>query len=316
MRALLLLAVSLQLRRCVSRPGCETWYDTTQHGASWVSIAEFGAKPDGTDATAAIQKAVDSKRGSVGAKLRATVFVPSGEYVVSDTIVLWAATTFVGSSSAAPGCRSKLVLRDGAAGFSDSSALKPVLVTTGGYNRSAEAAKAAGWWNQAENANDVFYNQIHSVDLRLGQNPGATGVMWHPAQGTSVRDMTIDARGAYSSLDYGSATGYFNVSGTVDGGGGGTLEGIRTQGGQYGVRGGGTNWMFRTLRVVNASVAGLQLNTGSWNNVFLDVVVSGSPVAVNLSQRNNNIVMLDSRLQCPAVPTKALVSNIGPQLVA
>lgn len=81
--------------------------------------------------------------------------------------------------------------------------------------------------------------------------------MWHPAQGTSVRDLNIDAGSGYSSVDYGSATGYFNISGTTDGGGGGTLEGISTVGGRYGVRGGGTNWMFRSLRVANASVAGM-----------------------------------------------------------
>jgi hypothetical protein len=89
-------------------------------------------------------------------------------------------------------------------------------------------------------------------------------------------------------------------TGTVDGGGGGTLEGIRILGGRYGVRGGGTNWMFRTLRVENATKAGLLLNSGSWNNVFLDVHVSGSPVAVNLSQHNNNVVMLDSIFEIPA----------------
>ena len=161
-------------------------------------------------------------------------------------------------------------------------------------------AKAAGWWNQGENANDVFYNQLHSIDLRLGANPGAVGVMWHPAQGTSVRDMAIDAHGAYSGVDYGSATGYAHLNGTTDGGGGGTLEDLRITAGRYGVRGGGTNWCFRTLRVANASVAGLHLNTGSWNNGFLDVEVSGCPVAVNLSQHNNNVVMLDSRFKLPA----------------
>ena len=134
---------------------CTTWYDSTQHGDSFVSAADFGAKPDGkTDSTAAIQAAVDSGRGSVGAKRRATVYLPSGEYrphtinplllvlsrsfsdrvcmgtVVSDTMVLWAATTFVGSSSAAPGCRSILRLKDSSAGFGDTSALKPVLVTS------------------------------------------------------------------------------------------------------------------------------------------------------------------------------------------
>lgn len=262
------LLLALQLHHVQSEspvPNCTTWYDATRHGSSWVSAADFGATPDGvTDSTAAIQAAVDSGRGSVGAKRRATVYLPSGEYIVSDTIVLWAATTFVGSSSDKPGCRSTLVLRSRSAGFADEAALKPVLVTSDGYNRTAQAAKADGWWVQGENANDVFYNQLHHIDLRLGEhNPGAVGVLWHPAQGTSVRDMSIDASGGFSGIDYGSATGYCNVSGTTDGGGGGTLESIATVGGQFGVRGGGTNWMFRSLRATNASKAGLYLNTGS-----------------------------------------------------
>ena len=188
MAMLMLLPPLLLPLHAASEGICDTWYDTTTHGRSWVSVAAFGAKRDGkSDATAAIQAAVDSRRGTVGAKRRATVYLPPGVYLVSDTILLWAATTFVGSSSTVPGCRSTLVLADSSPGFGDSSALKPLLVTTDGYNRSAAAAKAAGWWNQGENANDVFYNQLHHLDLRLGANPGATGVLWHPAQGTSVR---------------------------------------------------------------------------------------------------------------------------------
>ena len=101
---------------------CQTWYDATQHGSSFASAAAFGAKPDGrTDATAAIQAALDQQRGSVGAKRKATVYLPPGEYLVSDTLLLWAATTFVGSSSAEIGCRSTLVLADGAAGFGNAA---------------------------------------------------------------------------------------------------------------------------------------------------------------------------------------------------
>jgi hypothetical protein len=36
------------------------------------------------------------------------------------------------------------------------------------------------------------------------------------------------------------------------------------------------------------------------NNVFLDTIVTGCPVAVSISQRNNNIVMLDSEFKLPA----------------
>ena len=89
-----MLLLAPALAAAAAAGGCATWYDSTAHGDSWVSAAAFGAKPDGeTDATAAIQAAVDSGRGSVGAKRRATVYLPSGDYVVSDTIVLWAATT-------------------------------------------------------------------------------------------------------------------------------------------------------------------------------------------------------------------------------
>jgi glucan 1,3-beta-glucosidase len=229
-------------------------------------------------------------------------------------LVVWLLAVMLRGAPPERRCRSTLVLQDAAAGFGDPSALKPLLVTADGYNRTAAAAKEAGWWHQGENANDVFYNQLHHVDLRLGaNNSGATGVLWHPAQGTSVRDVSVDASGgAFSSVDYGSCTGYYNISGTDDGGGGGTLEGIRTRGGRYGVRGGGTNWMFRSVHVADAAVAGLLLNTGSWNNVLLDVRVSGAPVAVNLSQHNNNIVMLDALLDAPPGGTGLNLFHMNP----
>ena len=82
----------------------------------------------------------------MGGKRRATVYVPSGSYLVSDTIAMWASTTLIGSSSKAPGCRSELILKDGTAGFGDASALQPLLVTTDGYNHSTKSARARGWW--------------------------------------------------------------------------------------------------------------------------------------------------------------------------
>ena len=195
----------------------------------------------------------------------------------------------------------------------NASALKPLLVTADGYNCSSAAARAAGWWHEHENTNDVFFNQLHSIDLRLGANPGATGVLWHPAQGTSVRDMAIDAQGAFSGLDYGPAMGYGGLDGHAAGaGGGGTLEGIRTLGGRYGLRGGGSQWMLRSIEVANASVAGWLMDTGSWNNAALDVKISGCPTALNVSQARNNVVLLDSVLTVPPGGTGLSLYDISP----
>ena len=79
-----------------------------------VNVRLCGAKGDGvTDDTKAFQAAVDAHQ---------SVFVPSGTYVLSDTLTLGPRTALVGEGMP------HLMLKDGAPGFGDASKPKPMLL--------------------------------------------------------------------------------------------------------------------------------------------------------------------------------------------
>ena len=119
---------------------CSTWYDTTAHGSTFRRVTEFGAKGDGTtDDTKAIQAAIDARVGSVNQKMPALVYLPAGRYLISNSLVMYFHSHLVGSLSPQAGCRSQIVLSDGADGFSDAAAPKPMLVTDNGFNRSTSS---------------------------------------------------------------------------------------------------------------------------------------------------------------------------------
>ncbi len=130
-----------------ARAADHSWYARTAHppgpgGSGFRSVAAFGAKGDGvTDDTAAIQAAIDANRGSINAKAAASVYVPPGTYLISDTLILWANTELRGSSL--PGAPSTLRLAPNAPGFNSTSALKPLLATTSGYGQPTTYRK---WW--------------------------------------------------------------------------------------------------------------------------------------------------------------------------
>ncbi|KAK3938612.1 pectate lyase superfamily protein-domain-containing protein [Diplogelasinospora grovesii] len=89
------------------------WMETlTQHGASpyassqdykvWRNVKNYGAVGNGVaDDTAAIQKAISDGRGD-GAALAATVYFPSGTYLVSSPITHVAHTEMIGNPLALP----------------------------------------------------------------------------------------------------------------------------------------------------------------------------------------------------------------------
>ena len=188
-----------------------SWYGTTHHGEGFVNVkdAQFGAKGDGvTDDTAALQLAINHNRLQAGLPpaptqrpfappSRAVVYLPPGTYVVSDTVVLWFFTHLRGSTLDPP----TVLLKSSAAGFGDAGALKPILATAGGCNQSIP------WWRDNFHANDMFYNQIHSININAGRgNSGAVGVYWSIAQQTSIRDLHIE--GARVGIDVAVTRGY------------------------------------------------------------------------------------------------------------
>ena len=150
---------------------CSTWYDGTTHDdAVYRSVLDFGAVGDGvTDDTKAIQAAIDHDAGPPHQpplqKHPRVVYFPPGEYRVSDTLVVYFHTHLVGSHhrlndhqglGAPAACRSALVLGDRSPGFGDAAALKPVLVTDNGFNRSV----GSPWWLDTVDKNMLFFAQV------------------------------------------------------------------------------------------------------------------------------------------------------------
>ena len=58
--------------------------------------------------------------------------LPSGVYIISDTLAVYFHTHIVGSTSESPGCRSSIVLASNATGFGDARKAKPMLATDNG----------------------------------------------------------------------------------------------------------------------------------------------------------------------------------------
>lgn len=90
---------------------------------TWVNLRDLGAKGDGvTDDTAAIQKAIAEHR---------TIYIPSGRYIVTDTIALKPDTVLIGLSPTT----TQFDLPDSTPGFQGPGDAKPLLETPpGGTN--------------------------------------------------------------------------------------------------------------------------------------------------------------------------------------
>ena len=142
-------------------PGCETW----------VNIRDLGAKGDGsTDDTAVLQKAIREHR---------TIYLPSGCYVVRDTLQLQPDTVLIGLH---PGA-TQILLPDGTPGYQGIGAPKALLAApkggrnlvvgiglyTSGNNRRAVAAL----WQAGSNSmmNDVRFLGGHGTPLPDGCAP-------------------------------------------------------------------------------------------------------------------------------------------------
>lgn len=199
---------------------------TASQLADWgiidVTLPPYSADPAGKrDATKAIQQAVNDARDG-----RLIVFLPPGEYLVSDTIianqqtpkgrgepllarrdeypcVIWGGTK---------GGRATIVLADRAPGFGDPSKPKPVL-----YSLSYRTP------TESDNPNISFNQLMISFDVELGDgNPGAIGVDHQGAQGTATEDVHVNASGAFA--------GFRGTSGS-----GGGVSHISVRGGRYGL---------------------------------------------------------------------------------
>jgi hypothetical protein len=184
--------------------------------------AQQAAKGDGvTDDTAALQDAWDYLKNAyveAGANTATSydsanfwVYLPAGTYLVSDTIIYRGGTLetdpsgyvwndvvhvrFYGENRAT----TKIRLKDGSAGYGDSTMPKVVL---------------AMQHPDTVFNNIVGENSIRNLTIDVGNdNPGAVGLLFQGANSTSMRNVTIlseDGQGTYGLwFKIGSVQGYY-----------------------------------------------------------------------------------------------------------
>lgn len=148
-------------------------------------VTAYGAKPDdGTDDTAAIQKAITENVGT-GKPL----YFPAGVYDIDDSLVCrdakgkWEAhITFQGQS------REKTVLKlaESAKGFDDRGKPKALLLTGSHWN---EGDSDTGGGNKA------FRNNILDLTLDTGEHPGAIGIEWANSNWGAIEDVRVIGTG-------------------------------------------------------------------------------------------------------------------------
>ncbi|MFA9216842.1 MAG: glycosyl hydrolase family 28-related protein, partial [Sphingomonadaceae bacterium] len=132
----------------------------------WVSAHTFGAKGDGqTDDTAALQKAIDSKR---------VIYLPLGFYMISDTLRMKPDTVIIGLH---PGM-TQLVLPNGLPGFAGVGTGKAML----------ESAKGG----------DAI---VSGIGLATGEvNPRAMALLWKAGPSSLMDDVRI--QGGHGTMLY------------------------------------------------------------------------------------------------------------------
>ena len=172
-----------------------------------VTAAPFHATPDdGQDDTVALQTAINFARDH-----QLVAFLPAGNYHLRNTLFLSQGlirqqaeggsellekesygVQLVGSTKD-PARRARLVLIDGT--FTDPDDTWPAV-----YVHRVWSPKPGS--HPYGNSNTVNYaNLFAGIDIDLGENPGAWGISFQAAEGSSLQDVTIDARGATGGVN-------------------------------------------------------------------------------------------------------------------
>ena len=189
------------------------------------------------DSTKAIQKAIEDARDHALA-----VFLPTGTYMVSDTLncmkkawwherrKIWAnwerkrTIILIGSTK---GPRPIIKLMNNCPGFDDTENPKAVVHIWNQFQKPPENPDPPPTslevknrsWGSANGFNQLF----KGIDIHLGNgNPGAVGLAFAGAQGSSIEDVKIIATGGY--------VGFWNLPGRAMG-----AANIEVTGGKYGI---------------------------------------------------------------------------------
>ncbi|KAI0266843.1 exo-beta-1,3-glucanase [Gloeopeniophorella convolvens] len=250
-------------------PGDPYWQQTIAHqGASafgpggyqvFRNVKDFGAKGDGvTDDTNAINAAI-SAGGRCGegcatsSTTPATVFFPSGTYLVSGSLVLFYYTELVGDPKNPP-----TLLASSSFG--------------GGSVIDADPYGANGnFWASDNN----FYKSVRNFVIDVSRAaPGntATGIHWQVSQATSLYNIVFHMS---------TAPGNAHQGVYMEDGSGGFMGDLVFNGGAYGMYVGNQQFTVRNVTVNNANVA--VHGAWNWGWTFQGITINNCQVGFDLT---------------------------------
>jgi hypothetical protein len=223
------------------------------------NVLDYGAKGDGvTDDTQAFIQALQSARHQSGPTTSSqTIYVPSGQYLIKSTLIVWAYTTLVGDWRNPP----TLILAPSSPGFQDPTNPQPFLVTAGGLN---VPDNTTDWQTRTDafngSTNNTFSIHVRDLNIQIGAgNPGAWGIYWWCAQDTSLRNVKISA---------GTGQGCINLASW---GGQSVIANCTFAGGQQGLTATATSQEFiRNCTFTGQSQYSILTWNGLTNFTFLD----------------------------------------------
>jgi hypothetical protein len=276
MALLRLLAALACVERCAALVGapprpsvrtgaqCDTWYESMEasgraNNLTYRNVRWYGAKGDGvTDDTVAITNALTYNReASFTLSTPMVVYVPPGDYVVTNTLTLWFLTHLIGNSL----CPPRLLL--------------PAGTWPGGQNYVL-----AGDTSYSGDHDDEFYRGIAHIDVVIGENNGgAGGIHWAVSQATFLRDMVIDlgSSGTYGIFD--------------ENGSGGFASDLTIIGGHIGLYVGNQQWTWMSINASGSSQSCVNQNW-DWVSAWVGFSVSNCPIGFQFPGSNDGSILL------------------------
>ncbi|KAJ5779779.1 hypothetical protein N7457_007499 [Penicillium paradoxum] len=258
------------------------------------NVKDYGAKGDGvTDDTAAINAAI-SDGGRFGPASRqsstttpATVYFPSGTYLISSSIIDYYFTQLIGNANAMP-------------------VLKATANFVGLGMIDGDQYQSDG--NQGWTSTNVFFRQIRNLKLDLTSIPAATaatGIHWPTGQASSIQNVQI----VMSSASGTQHQGIF-----IENGSGGWMTDVVITGGLYGANVGNQQFTMRNLVIRNAVTAISQIWDWGWTYQGLTIIDCGTAISISNggagAQLVGSVNILDSTIQnCATFVTTAWQSS-------
>ncbi|WP_409929041.1 glycosyl hydrolase family 28-related protein [Sphingomonas sp. BAUL-RG-20F-R05-02] len=220
------------------------------------------------DDTAAIQSALDAARDKTG---HGIVFLPSGRYRISRTVLVPAGVRILGVGKTRP----VLVLGDNTPGFQ--SGLAMMIVFTGGdqYQVGKVPVPVPGIVPAGKIVRDAnsgtFYSAMSNVDIELGQgNPAAAAIRFRLAQ-----------HGFLSHMNFRLGSGFAGIYQA-----GNEMEDVHFFGGRYGIVTEKTSpaWQFTLIDSSFTGQRAAAIREHEVDLTLVNVAIRDTPVGIDIDQ--------------------------------